>query len=120
MKIKIEASNEEKRAMTIVGICLLILVYILNRRYFYVLDAIFEGDDAKTIILKTGFIFPVKTEIPMKDGWEKKIRIYGNKIKVVKSGDNFIVNINGKKLTTIYPDSYYVKKMTSPTGRARL
>lgn len=103
--------------MLAVAVIASIFLYIFNKKYLYVLDAEFEDESAVSIILKTGFIFPVKTLIEIKNGFEKKIRTYGYKIRVIKKGENFDITLDGKKIHTVYPLSYYEKTHHLPTGR---
>ena len=117
MKVKIEMTKSEKRAAIIIIVVLAIFLYFYNRRYMYVLDAEFENETPISIILKTGFIIPVKTLIPIKDGFEKKVRLYGYNLQIKKSGDKYDLFVDKKKVHEIHPVSYYDKTHKSPTGR---
>jgi hypothetical protein len=117
MKIKIEMSDLEKKWGAVIALVLAIVLYFVNRRYLYVLEAQFEDDLPKYIILKVGFILAVKTSIDIKDGNSGTIRIYGYKYKISKSKDGFDLYLNGKQTDyTIRTDSYYEKTHSLPTG----
>lgn len=133
MKLKIEMSDKEKKTALVVAVVLVIIIYYLNRKYFYILDAQFENDEPKEVILKTGFILPVKLAIQMKDGFSGKIKFYGYQVNVFRNAEagGFDITIasksifsskygKAKKLTTIYKDQYYVETHKEPTGRAYL
>lgn len=120
MKVKIEMSGNEKKAAIIIAVVIALVIYWYNKRYLYVLEAEFENEDPISVILKTGFIFPVKTKIDIKNGFTKKIKLYGYNLLVLKTDSGFDLLIDKKKIYTIYPDKYYQEFKKSPTGRIYL
>ncbi len=94
-----------------------LIIYFLNKKYMYVIDAVFDGETPEGITLKTGFIAPVKTFIELKDGFSKKIKLYNYKISVKKIENGFDILLNSKKIYSIYSDSYYTDSHKLPTGR---
>lgn len=120
MRIKIEISENEKKIIGITAVILAVIVYFINRRYLYILEAEFEGDQPLGVLLKRGFIFPVKTWIPMQDGFQKRIRLYGGKLKVIKMKDHYDILLNNKKIHAVYTDSWYQEYKKLPTGKISL
>ncbi len=120
MKVKLEVDKEAKRAIIIVSVLVAIFLYFYNRRYLYILDAEFTDGEATEVILKTGFIFPVKTTIKMQHDFTTRIKFYGYKVMVLKSDGNYKILINNKSITTIYPDVYYDETHKKPVGRVYL
>lgn len=117
MKIKLEISENEKKVATIAAVIIAVIIYFINRRYLYILEAEFEGDQPVGILLKRGFIFPVKTWIPMQDGFQKRIRLYGGRIKVVFMKDHYDILLNNRKIHAVYADSWYQEYKKLPTGK---
>jgi hypothetical protein len=120
MKVCIEMSKKEKSIGIIAIILLVIILFFYNRKYLYILDAEFDDDLASSIILKTGFIFPVKTLIPMDGEFKKKMKFYGYNISVKRVNNDFEIYLNDKKIQTVYTAPYYDKTHERPVGRVYL
>lgn len=120
MKIKIEMDKQAKSTIITVALILVVFLFWYNRRYLYILDAEFSDEAATSIILKTGFVFPIKTTIPMDPAFKAKMRLYGYNISVKKNPDNFEIYLNNKKIQTVYSVSYYDKTHKTPTERVYL
>jgi hypothetical protein len=120
MKIRIEMDKQAKGMIVTIVLALAVILFWYNRRYLYILDAEFSDEAATSIILKTGFLFPVKTTIPMNPAFKSKMRLYGYNISVKKNPDNFEIYLNNKKIQTIYSVSYYEKTHKTPTERVYL
>lgn len=121
MRIKVEISDKEKKWLLIGAVILIIVIYFINRRYLYILEAQFDNDGPEYIILKVGFLLPMKKQIDIIDGNSGIIRLYGYKYKIVKNKDHFDLYLNGKKTTySIYNASYYDENHGLPTGRIYL
>ncbi len=122
MKIKIEASPKEKKIAIITGIIILVILFCLNKKYIYVLDVEFEDngkgdlDPSKTLI-KSGFIFPVKTELNISQLEEKKVKWYGYTLSISKAEGYYDLLLNSKSIHKFYPNSYYESTKTKPTGK---
>lgn len=120
MKLNLEINKKEKTISAIIAAVILFIVYWYNKRYLYVIDAEFTNGEPSAIILKTGFIFPVKKHIELKDGESSKIRLYGYTYLIKKTTTGFDLFLNGKKIHSIYTDAYYTETKKLPTGRIYL
>lgn len=132
MQVKIVMNKNEKIGAVITLIITLVIVYYINKKYLYILDAEFEDGKIIKLILKTGFLLPVKTEINFgKDTTESKVKFYGYLIKATplknkegKATGEFNLDIynNSKskkpsKTVKIFTDDHYVKYLKTPLGR---
>ncbi len=121
MKIKVEMSPKEKKIAMVAGVIVLLILFYFNKKYIYLLDVEFEENNEglmpSNILIKSGFIFPVKTELSVSGLEEKKVRWYGYTLKVVKGEDSpYELLLNDKVIRKLYSDSYYEDTKTKPTG----
>lgn len=119
MKVVVEISKDEKKIILISILIILVILYYINKRYLYVIDAVFEGEEPESITLKTGFIYPVKTQIILGEA-PKKIKFYGYIVASKKTEQGYDIFLAGKKVYTIFRDNYYTETKKVPTGRIYL
>lgn len=112
-------SADEKKIAWISFIVFLIVLYFLNKKYLYIIDVAFSGEDAENLTLKTGFIYPVKTSITLGEP-AKRIKFYGYVMESRKTDKGYDLYLNNKKVYTIFKDSYYMETKGVPTGRIYL
>ncbi len=131
MKIKIIASRDEKIWSAIIAAALVVFIWVLNRRYMYMVNVEFVDGLATKLFIKTGFIFPEKIEIePGKEPVEKKLKRYPYRYvltpvkdkKGKPTGEYDLAVFKDKekkpyKTLHIYKDEYYVKYLKTPLGR---
>lgn len=120
MKLILQATKKEKRIALIIAVIIIFIIYWYNKRYLYVLDAEFENGNPTSIILKTGFIFPVKKFIKLENGKSETIKLYRYKYLVKETPYGFDILLNNKKIHSMYPDAYYQETKKLPTGRVYL
>ncbi len=119
MNIKIEMSDREKQIAAVIAVAILIILYIVNKRYLYVIDVTFNGDQPESFTLKVGFIYPVKTLVMIGEA-PKKINFYGYEVASRAVGEGAEIFLNNKKVSTIFKDAYYTQTKGVPTGRIYL
>lgn len=132
MKVSVQISEKEKKIALVLLAVAALIAYLFNRKYLYILEAENEDGVIKKLLLKTGFILPVKTEIDLKnEPTEQTVKYYEYVIKTspVKdekgngNGEFELLVFKNKKDTKpwktvkIFKDDYYVKHLKTPLGR---
>ncbi len=124
MRVNVIMSSKEKKIAGVAILIILLVIFYFNKKYIYVLDVEMEEDGSGNLmpvktLIKSGFIFPVKTELNIMGEEEKKVKWYGYTLKAIKGteGDNYYdLLLNGSKIHSFYSDSYYQATKTHPTG----
>ncbi len=125
MRVNVIMSSKEKKIAGVAILIILLVIFYFNKKYIYVLDVEMEEDGSGNLmpvktLIKSGFIFPVKTELNIMGEEEKKVKWYGYTLKTAKGteGDNYYdLLLNGQKIHSFYSDAYYQATKTYPTGR---
>lgn len=130
MKIKITASRDEKIWSAIIGVILLTVLFIYNKRYLFILNVEFDYGVCSKLLLKVGFIFSKKIEISADP--EKTVTmgtgIYGYVVNLIPLKDQYevptgqydLVIEKGEKeykKVRIERDEYYTHFMKTPLGK---
>ncbi len=119
MRVSVEISKKERNIILVSLLIILVILYYINKKYLYIIDVAFSGEDAENFTLKTGFIYPVKTSIILGEA-PKKIKFYGYMVASKKTDQGYDIYLNNSKVYTIFKDSYYTETKKVPTGRISL
>jgi hypothetical protein len=132
MKVKVTMSDKEKKWTLAFIVLAAIILYFVNKLYLFILDVEFEDSKPSKLLLKTGFLIPIRTVVDLGDNESiTKVKFYNYRIKATPVIDNdtkvatgeYIMQIyKGKsdkvfKSVTIHTDDYYVQYLKTPLGR---